>query len=95
MLFDEPTSALDPELIAEVLNTMKMLAYDGMTMLVVSHELEFARDVADRVVFMDNGSIVEEGHPEELLCAPRHVRTQTFLQRILKPNPESGNAAVT
>jgi len=92
MLFDEPTSALDPELVGEVLNTMRMLADEGMTMLVVSHEMDFARDVADRMIFMDQGVIVEEGHPEQFLCAPRQERTKTFLQRILRPGSATNGA---
>ncbi|HTJ56918.1 MAG TPA: amino acid ABC transporter ATP-binding protein [Devosiaceae bacterium] len=83
MLFDEPTSALDPELVGEVLAVMKRLAQDGMTMLVVTHELGFAREAADRVVFMDAGQIVEEGPALEVLNAPRHERTQSFLARVL------------
>jgi len=88
MLFDEPTSALDPELVGEVLGTMRMLANDGMTMLVVTHEMDFARDVADRVVFMDQGLILEEGPFEQIFTAPRHERTRTFLQRSLQSNNE-------
>jgi len=83
MLFDEPTSALDPELTGEVLNVMRDLARDGMTMLVVTHELGFAREVADRVVFMDGGSIVEEGPPEQCLVNPKEARTRLFLERYL------------
>ena len=83
MLFDEPTSALDPEIVGEVLDVMRSLATDGMTMLVVTHEMSFARDVADRVVFIDGGVIVEEGPPNELLSAPRHERTRRFLSRLL------------
>lgn len=83
MLFDEPTSALDPELVGEVLTVMKDLAKEGMTMAVVTHEMSFARDVADRVIFMDEGRIVEEGPPEEIFCQPKHERTQTFLRKIL------------
>ena len=82
MLFDEPTSALDPELVGEVLEAMKQLARDGMTMIVVTHELGFARDVADRVVFMDEGSVLEEGTPDEVFGSPRHERTRTFLGKI-------------
>ncbi|MGS0688446.1 amino acid ABC transporter ATP-binding protein [Nakamurella sp. GG22] len=85
MLFDEPTSALDPELVGEVLAVMKGLAADGMTMMVVTHEMSFARDVADRVVFMDGGYIVEEGPPEEVIGNPQHERTQSFLRRVLNP----------
>ncbi|MBX6766972.1 MAG: amino acid ABC transporter ATP-binding protein, partial [Actinomadura rubrobrunea] len=80
MLFDEPTSALDPELVGDVLVVMRKLAQEGMTMLVVTHEMGFARDVADRVVFMDGGVIVEDGPPEQVIGAPRHERTKTFLR---------------
>ena len=83
MLFDEPTSALDPEIVGEVLDVMRDLASDGMTMLVATHEMSFARDVADRVVFMDGGVIVEEGPPGQLLIAPSHERTKRFLSRLL------------
>ncbi len=83
MLFDEPTSALDPEMIGEVLDVMRELARSGMTMLVVTHEMGFARDVADRVIFMDEGRIVEEGTPEEIFSSPREERTRNFLHRIL------------
>ena len=83
MLFDEPTSALDPEMIGEVLDVMRELARSGMTMLVVTHEMGFARDVADRVIFMDEGRIVEEGTPEEIFTSPKEERTRSFLQRIL------------
>ncbi len=83
MLFDEPTSALDPEMIGEVLEVMKDLALEGMTMLVVSHEMGFAREVADRVVFMDQGQIVERGTPEHFFQDPQHPRTQKFLSQIL------------
>jgi polar amino acid transport system ATP-binding protein len=82
MLFDEPTSALDPELIGEVLDVMRSLAEEGMTMLVVTHEMGFARQVADRVVFMDGGVIVEQGTPDDLLLNPQHERTQRFLRAI-------------
>ena len=85
MLFDEPTSALDPELVGDVLTVMRKLAEDGMTMLVVTHEMAFARDVADRVVFMDGGVVVEQGPPAEVLSAPRHERTKSFLARVLDP----------
>jgi len=85
MLFDEPTSALDPELVGDVLAVMRQLANDGMTMLVVTHEMSFARDVADRVVFMDGGVIVEEGTPARVIGKPEHPRTQTFLARVLDP----------
>ena len=83
MLFDEATSALDPELIGEVLNVMRDLARDGMTMLIVTHEMQFAEDVADRVVFMDHGRIVDEGPPHELFRAPAHPRTQAFLRAVV------------
>ena len=83
MLFDEPTSALDPELVGEVLDAMQALAKDGMTMIVVTHEIGFAREVAHRAVFMDEGVIVEEGEPTELFAAPQQERTKTFLSRIL------------
>ncbi len=83
MLFDEPTSALDPEMIKEVLDVMKELARSGMTMLVVTHEMGFAREVADRVVFMDGGEIVEENTPEVFFTNPQHARTKLFLQQIL------------
>jgi polar amino acid transport system ATP-binding protein len=84
MLFDEPTSALDPEMIGEVLDVMKGLARDGMTMAVVTHEMGFAREVADRVIFMDAGRIVEEGTPEHFFTAPTHDRAKLFLSQILK-----------
>jgi polar amino acid transport system ATP-binding protein len=84
MLFDEPTSALDPEMIGEVLDVMKNLAREGMTMVVVTHEMGFAREVADRVVFMDAGSIVETGSPEHFFSNPTHDRTKLFLSQILK-----------
>src|SRR5919112_5119386 len=83
MLFDEPTSALDPELVGEVLDVMRGLARDGMTMMVVTHELGFAREVADRVVFMDEGRIVEQGTPDEVLSRPQHERTRAFLSAVL------------
>ncbi|MEM8530820.1 MAG: amino acid ABC transporter ATP-binding protein [Chloroflexota bacterium] len=83
MLFDEPTSALDPELVGEVLNVMRDLARDGMTMIVVTHEMGFARDVADRVVFIDGGVFVEEGTPDQCLTNPKDERTRRFLERIL------------
>jgi len=84
MLFDEPTSALDPEMIKEVLDVMKALAHEGMTMMVVSHEMGFAREVADRVIFMDQGEIVEEGTPEHFFTAPEQERTKRFLNTILR-----------
>ncbi|MFI6740397.1 amino acid ABC transporter ATP-binding protein [Nonomuraea sp. NPDC050451] len=83
MLFDEPTSALDPELVGDVLDVMRDLADDGMTMVVVTHEMGFARDVADHVVFMDGGAIVESGTPEHIFGAPGHERTRSFLARVL------------
>ncbi|HET6634662.1 MAG TPA: amino acid ABC transporter ATP-binding protein, partial [Streptomyces sp.] len=85
MLFDEPTSALDPELVGDVLAVMRQLADEGMTMLVVTHEMSFAREVADRVVFMDGGVVVEEGPPEQVVSAPRQARTRAFLARVLDP----------
>lgn len=83
MLFDEPTSALDPELVGEVLDVMRSLAAQGMTMIVVTHEIGFARSVADKVVFMDGGVVVEAGSPEEVLDKPKHQRTKNFLQSVL------------
>ncbi|TFD05129.1 amino acid ABC transporter ATP-binding protein [Cryobacterium sp. TMT1-2-2] len=83
MLFDEPTSALDPETVGDVLDVMKKLAEEGMTMVVVTHEMGFAREVADRVLFMDAGVIVEEGTPAQIFESPQHVRTQTFLSKLL------------
>jgi len=83
MLFDEPTSALDPELVGEVLNVMKDLANEGMTMVVVTHEMGFAKEVADRVIFMDGGKIVEEDKPEAIFTAPREDRTKAFLEKVL------------
>jgi polar amino acid transport system ATP-binding protein len=83
MLFDEPTSALDPEVTGEVLAVMAELAHEGMTMIVVTHEMGFAREAADRVVMMDGGVIVEEGSPEKLFDAPAHERTRQFLSKIL------------
>ncbi|WP_433870568.1 amino acid ABC transporter ATP-binding protein [Saccharopolyspora sp. CA-218241] len=85
MLFDEPTSALDPELVGDVLGVMRQLADEGMTMLVVTHEMQFAREVADRVLFMDGGGIVEQGPPAEVIGAPKQERTKTFLARVLDP----------
>ncbi|WP_351235016.1 amino acid ABC transporter ATP-binding protein [Streptomyces sp. NPDC002133] len=85
MLFDEPTSALDPELVGDVLAVMRVLAAEGMTMMVVTHEMSFAREVADRVVFMDGGVIVEEGPAEQVVGDPQHERTRNFLMRILDP----------
>jgi len=83
MLFDEPTSALDPEMVGEVLEVMKQLAKEGMTMVVVTHEMGFAREVGDRVIFMDGGYIVEENRPSELFGNPKHERTQAFLSKVL------------
>jgi ABC-type polar amino acid transport system ATPase subunit len=83
LLFDEPTSSLDPELVGEVLSVMKTLAAEGMTMVVVTHEMGFAREMADRVVFMDQGIIVEEGSPENLFANPKETRTQTFLEYVI------------
>jgi len=83
MLFDEPTSALDPELVGDVLDVMRSLAEDGMTMIVVTHEMGFAREVGDTLVFMDDGLVVEKGHPREVLAAPRHERTRAFLSKVL------------
>jgi polar amino acid transport system ATP-binding protein len=85
MLFDEPTSALDPELVGDVLAVMRHLAGDGMTMIVVTHEMSFAREVADRVAFIDHGVFVEEGAPAQVIGAPKHERTKTFLARLLDP----------
>ncbi|WP_301283022.1 MULTISPECIES: amino acid ABC transporter ATP-binding protein [unclassified Halomonas] len=84
MLFDEPTSALDPEMIGEVLDAMRELAKEGMTMVIVTHEMGFAREVADRVIFIHKGEIAEQGAPEQLFDAPQHERTQAFLARVLK-----------
>lgn len=84
MLFDEPTSALDPEMIGEVLDAMRELAKDGMTMVIVTHEMGFAREVADRVIYIHQGEITEQGPPEQLFDAPQHERTQGFLSRVLK-----------
>ena len=91
MLFDEPTSALDPELVGDVLGVMRALADEGMTMIVVTHEMGFAREVADRVCFLHSGSIVEEGPAAQVLGAPSHARTQDFLRRVL--HPSTGAAA--
>jgi polar amino acid transport system ATP-binding protein len=90
MLFDEPTSALDPELVGEVLEVMRGLAAEGMTMLIVTHEMGFARDVADRVVFMADGVIVEEGAPQQIFSSPKNDRTRQFLQSILERGAELG-----
>ena len=83
MLFDEPTSALDPELVGEVLDVMRGLADDGMTMVVVTHEMGFAREVGDQLVFMDGGVVVEAGRPMQVLTAPNHERTKLFLSKVL------------
>ncbi len=83
MLFDEPTSALDPELVGEVLSVMRQLAEEGMTMVVVTHEMNFAHDVADHLVFMDGGVVVEAGNPGDVLSNPQHARTRSFLARVL------------
>ena len=84
MLFDEPTSALDPEMVGEVLDVMRELAADGMTMMIVTHEMGFAREVADRVVYMDRGTVLEVGKPDQIFDAPANERTRTFLSRVLK-----------
>ncbi len=83
MLFDEPTSALDPEMVGEVLDVMKNLAAEGMTMAVVTHEMGFAKEVADRILFMDQGIILEQGTPDELFGNPREERTRLFLSKVL------------
>jgi len=83
MLFDEPTSALDPEMVKEVLDVMKSLAHEGMTMAIVTHEMGFAREVGDRVLFMDEGRLVEEGTPEEIFSHAKEERTKSFLSKIL------------
>jgi polar amino acid transport system ATP-binding protein len=85
VLFDEPTSALDPELVGDVLTVMRRLADEGMTMLVVTHEMQFAREVADRVLFMDDGVVVEQGPPEQVIGDPQEERTRAFLSRVLNP----------
>ena len=92
MLFDEPTSALDPEMVGEVLDVIKKLVSDGMTMMVVTHEMGFARDVSDRVIFMDDGYIVEEGSPASIFTNPQNKRTQTFLGKML---PQRGEDRVS
>ena len=84
MLFDEPTSALDPEIVGEVLDVMKALAAEGMTMVVVTHEMAFAKEVSDRVVFMDQGVILEQGSPKEIFVNPKNERTREFLSRYLE-----------
>jgi len=83
MLFDEPTSALDPELVGDVLEVMRTLANEGMTMMVVTHEMGFAREVGDRLIFMDDGLVVEDGDPREVLANPQEPRTQAFLSKVL------------
>jgi polar amino acid transport system ATP-binding protein len=83
MLFDEPTSALDPELVGEVLDVMRRLAHDGMTMIVVTHEMGFAREVGDSLVFMDDGIVVESGTPRAIIADPQHERTKSFLSKVL------------
>jgi len=93
MLFDEPTSALDPELVGEVLAVMRQLADDGMTMVVVTHEMGFARDVADHLIFMDGGVIVEQGKPVEVLTRPKHDRTRAFLSRVLAETSDRSSGA--
>jgi polar amino acid transport system ATP-binding protein len=90
MLFDEPTSALDPELVGEVLSVMRRLAAEGMTMLIVTHEMAFAREVASRVVFVDRGVVVESGAPRQVLGNPKQARTAEFLRRVLSPNRVDG-----
>jgi polar amino acid transport system ATP-binding protein len=90
MLFDEPTSALDPELVGDVLAVMRELAAEGMTMMVVTHEMSFAREVAHRVVFMDGGVVVEQGPPQQVISAPQHERTRSFLARVLDPAAAPG-----
>ena len=92
ILFDEPTSALDPELVGEVLNTIKAVAQTGITMIVVTHEIAFAKEVATRVVFMEGGKVVEQGSPSEILVNPKEPRTQQFLSRITNPNQASKEA---
>ena len=94
MLFDEPTSALDPELVGEVLSVMRELAQAGMTMIVVTHEMGIAREVADRVVFMDSGVVVEQGAPQDVINNPQHERTKSFLSRIREENEEYAAALV-
>ncbi|MEU8631102.1 amino acid ABC transporter ATP-binding protein [Amycolatopsis sp. NPDC048633] len=89
MLFDEPTSALDPELVGDVLAVMRQLAEEGMTMLVVTHEMQFAREVADSVLFMDGGVVVEQGPPSQVIGDPQHDRTKSFLDRVLNPTASS------
>jgi polar amino acid transport system ATP-binding protein len=95
MLFDEPTSALDPELVDEVLQTMRALARSGMTMIVVTHELDFAREVGDRVIFMDGGRIVEEGRPDQVFARPKEERTRAFLRRLLRSDGAAAEPATS
>ena len=95
MLFDEPTSALDPELVGDVLTVMRKLALEGMTMLVVTHEMAFAREVADRVVFMDGGVIVEQGPPSAVIGNPQEERTRNFLKPGTQPDPRRGRLTRT
>jgi polar amino acid transport system ATP-binding protein len=83
MLFDEATSALDPELVGEVLTVIRQLAAEGMTMIIVTHEMQFAEDISDRVIFMDHGQIVEEGPPHQIFHAPAHARTRAFLRAVI------------
>ena len=83
ILFDEPTSALDPEMIGEVLEVMKKLAEDGMTMIIVTHEMRLAKEVSDRIIFMDNGRILEEGTPEDIFIRPSNIRTINFLNKVI------------
>jgi ABC-type polar amino acid transport system ATPase subunit len=93
MLFDEVPSALDPELVGEVLRVMRQLADEGMTMVVVTHEMGFARDVADRIIFMADGAVVEEGSPQAFFTDPRNERTRQFLQSVLERGRELGDEA--
>nr|BFF19822.1 hypothetical protein GCM10025730_33430 [Promicromonospora thailandica] len=95
LLFDEPTSALDPELVGEVLTVMKELADEGWTMVVVTHELSFARQVANQVLFLDGGVVVEHGTPEQIFTAPAEERTRRFLDRILHPSTDVSDVQVT
>jgi polar amino acid transport system ATP-binding protein len=95
LLFDEPTSALDPETVGEVLQVMKELASDGMTMIVVTHEMDFAREVANRVVVLDQGELIEQGPPEQIFTAPEHPRTRAFLRRMFKPLEAHGSLQPT
>lgn len=95
MLFDEPTSALDPELVGEVLDTMRQLAKEGMTMIIVTHEMAFAREVADRVVYLDHGHILEQGPPSEIFQSPKHERTRNFLRRTLRQTTDDHHESKT